>query len=115
MIEPHRTAANVEPWANDPMRLMVLRAGSVKPGILLPRRYEMDSTAINHPPHYTFSEIEPIDVIEAWKLGFHLGNVIKYVSRAAHKGDEIEDLKKAQWYLDRYILLAEMKQLRDAK
>lgn len=58
---------------------------------------------IEHPPHYNFSEIEPIDVIEAWKLGFHLGNVVKYVARAKHKGDLIENLEKARWYLDRAI------------
>ena len=46
---------------------------------------------------------EVIDVIEDWGLGFHLGNVVKYVARAEHKNDAIEDLKKARWYLDRYI------------
>jgi hypothetical protein len=65
----------------------------------------MDETreAIDHPPHYTFGAIEVIDAIEAWGLGFHLGNVVKYVARAAHKGDQLADLKKARWYLDRAI------------
>jgi hypothetical protein len=58
---------------------------------------------INHPPHYTFSKIEAIDVIEAWGLDYHLGNVLKYLARAKYKGKELEDLKKAKWYLDRYI------------
>lgn len=58
---------------------------------------------INHPAHYTFGTIEVIDAIEAWGLGFHLGNVIKYVARAAHKGRMVEDLKKARWYLTRLI------------
>jgi hypothetical protein len=58
---------------------------------------------VNHPQHYTFSQIEVIDAIEAWKLGYHLGNVIKYVARAQHKGKYLEDLKKAQWYLQREI------------
>ena len=58
---------------------------------------------INHPPHYTFSRIEAIDVIEAWGLDYHLGNVLKYLARAKYKGRELEDLKKAQWYLNRYI------------
>ena len=62
---------------------------------------------INHPQHYTFSNIEVIDAIEEWKLPYHLGNVIKYISRAPYKGKELEDLKKAQWYLDRYISLLE--------
>ena len=61
------------------------------------------SDNINRPPHYTFGTIEPIEVIEDWQLGFHLGNVVKYIARAAHKGTELEDLKKAQWYLDRQI------------
>jgi len=59
--------------------------------------------AVNHPPHYKRGGIEAIDVIEAWELGFHLGNAVKYISRAGHKGDEVEDLEKARWYLDRYI------------
>ena len=42
---------------------------------------------INHPPHYTHGKIETIDVIEDWGLGYHLGQVIKYVSRAEHKGE----------------------------
>ncbi len=59
--------------------------------------------AINHPAHYTFSDIEPITVIEAWQLGFHLGNVVKYIARAGRKGNRLDDLKKARWYLDREI------------
>ncbi|MEQ8785103.1 MAG: DUF3310 domain-containing protein [Pirellulaceae bacterium] len=59
--------------------------------------------AIEHPAHYTFSRIEVIDSIEAWELGFHLGNVVKYVARAGRKGSKLQDLKKARWYLDREI------------
>ena len=51
---------------------------------------------IDHPPHYTFGAIEVIDAIEAWGLGFHLGNGVKYVTRAAHKGQQLADLKKAR-------------------
>ena len=58
---------------------------------------------IDHPQHYTFSQIEPIDVIESWQLNFHLGNVLKYLARSEHKGRKLEDLKKARWYLDREI------------
>ena len=58
---------------------------------------------INHPKHYTAGNIEPIDVIEDWKLGYHLGCVIKYIARAPYKGTPLEDLKKARWYLDRLI------------
>lgn len=59
--------------------------------------------AVNHPSHYTRGKIEVIDFIEDQQLPYHLGNVIKYVARAGYKGDKLEDLKKARWYLDRYI------------
>ena len=62
---------------------------------------------INHPAHYGGADnpYEAIKVIEAWELNFHLGNVVKYVSRAGRKdpATELEDLKKALWYLQREI------------
>jgi len=58
---------------------------------------------VNSPPHYTKGGIDTIDFIEAKKLGYNLGNVIKYVTRSEHKGDTLEDLEKAQWYLNREI------------
>jgi len=58
---------------------------------------------VNHPPHYKVGGIEVIDFIESKKFNYNLGNVIKYVSRADHKGNRLEDLKKARWYLDREI------------
>lgn len=60
---------------------------------------------VNKPKHYTDGKIEVIDFIEDKKLGFHLGNAIKYISRAGKKDPtkEIEDLEKAQWYLNRKI------------
>lgn len=58
---------------------------------------------INHPLHYTHTKFEVIDIIEAFRLNYHMGNVIKYILRHEHKGNAIEDLKKARWYLDRYI------------
>jgi hypothetical protein len=60
---------------------------------------------VNHPPHYTFGGIEVIDAIEAWSLGFALGNAVKYIARAGRKDPTktIEDLKKARWYVDREI------------
>ena len=69
--------------------------------------YEADM--VNHPPHYTAGGIETIDFIEAKKLGYNLGNVIKYVSRSTLKGDQLENLKKAQWYLNREIKQLETK------
>lgn len=61
------------------------------------------SDSINRPSHYNYSGVEPIDVIEAWGLGFHLGNALKYIARCEHKGSAMEDLRKARWYLDREI------------
>ena len=60
---------------------------------------------VNHPSHYMDGKIEVIDFIEEKKLNFHRGNAVKYISRAGKKDPtkEIEDLKKAVWYLDREI------------
>lgn len=58
---------------------------------------------VNHPSHYNFGKYEVIDVIEDWGLGFNLGNAVKYIARADHKGNALEDLKKAAWYLQREI------------
>ncbi len=58
---------------------------------------------VERPAHYTFSNIQPIDAIEAWELGYHLGNALKYIGRAGRKGSKIDDLKKARWYLEREI------------
>jgi len=58
---------------------------------------------VNHPPHYKAGGIETIDFIEAKNLGYNLGNVVKYVSRADLKGNKLEDLQKAKWYLERAI------------
>ena len=58
---------------------------------------------VNHPTHYKTGGIETIDFIEAKKLDYHLGNVVKYITRADHKGNQLQDLQKARWYLDRAI------------
>ena len=58
---------------------------------------------VNHPSHYNMGKYEAIDVIEDWNLGFNLGNTVKYISRAGHKDNILQDLKKALWYLDREI------------
>jgi hypothetical protein len=58
---------------------------------------------VNHPPHYKTGGIETIDFIEAKQLGYNLGNVVKYISRADHKGNRKENLEKARWYLDREL------------
>lgn len=69
---------------------------SAKPGAAL-------NDPVNHPIHYCDGGIEVIDYIDAKDFNYHLGNVIKYVSRAGKKGSTVEDLKKARWYLDREI------------
>lgn len=62
---------------------------------------------VNHPSHYNQGKFEVIEVIEDQKLGFHLGNAIKYICRAGKKNPEktVEDLKKAKWYIERQIEL----------
>lgn len=57
---------------------------------------------VNHPQHYQHG-IEPIEFIESHNLNFNLGNAVKYIARAPYKGKELEDLKKAKWYLEREI------------
>lgn len=58
---------------------------------------------VNHPPHYTFGKFEVINVLEAWKLPFHLANTVKYIARTGKKQKHVEDIEKARWYLKRYI------------
>ena len=58
---------------------------------------------VNHPAHYKVGGMETIDFIEAKDLSYHLGNAVKYISRADHKGDRKQDLEKAKWYLERAI------------
>jgi len=62
---------------------------------------------VDHPNHYGGEDntYEAIKVIDAWNLGFSLGNAVKYISRAGKKNPdkETEDLKKAIWYIEHYI------------
>jgi hypothetical protein len=67
------------------------------------KMFEPKPDPVNNPAHYTVGGIETIDFIEAKKLGYNLGNVVKYLTRADHKGNKLEDLRKAQWYLTREI------------
>ena len=64
---------------------------------------------VNSPRHYTRGSIEVIDAIVDWKMDYRRGNIIKYVARAAYKGNELQDLKKAQWYLNHIIAEMEKK------
>ncbi len=66
-----------------------------------------EDTAVNHPAHYTAGGIETYDFIVAKKLSYELGNVVKYITRADYKGNKLQDLKKAQWYLNAAIKMEE--------
>ena len=58
---------------------------------------------VNSPPHYNIGKIEVIDAIEDWHLGFNDGNAIKYIARHQYKGNSIQDIEKAIWYLQRSL------------
>jgi len=83
------------PVSTEPRDYMPLGAGNAGEN--------MGSDPVNHPAHYTMGGVEVIDAIEAWGLGYCLGNAVKYVARANHKGAFVQDLKKAVWYLEREL------------
>ena len=60
---------------------------------------------VNRPPHYTFGTVEVIDFIDSMGAGydFATGNAIKYIARADHKGNKVEDLKKARFYVQHIL------------
>lgn len=72
----------------------------------------IEEDPVNHPSHYMSGGIEVHDFISAWHMNFDEGNVIKYVTRAPYKRKEVEDLKKARWYLDKLIEEAEKSEQR---
>jgi hypothetical protein len=88
---PSTTAPNAR-------KSLALFSGSPKKEKLI-----MTHDNVNHPSHYKTGGIETIDFIEAKSLSYNLGNVVKYITRADYKGNKIEDLKKAQWYLNREV------------
>lgn len=69
------------------------------------KKQDVVTDNVNHPSHYNSGRIEVIEAIEDWKLDYHRGNAVKYVSRAGKKdpSKEIEDLRKAIWYLNRSV------------
>ena len=73
--------------------------------VVMGREGPIKHDPVNSPSHYTHGGVETIDYIEAKGLDkdFCLANVIKYVSRAGYKISKLEDLKKAQYYLNRRI------------
>tara|TARA_Y100000034_G_scaffold135990_1_gene210144 strand:+ start:790 stop:1002 length:213 start_codon:yes stop_codon:yes gene_type:complete len=60
-------------------------------------------SSVDHPRHYNAGDIEAIDVIDDWDLGFYEGNVVKYIGRSRYKGNRLQDLEKALWYLQRLV------------
>ena len=62
-----------------------------------------ENDPVEHPSHYTRGNIEVIEYIEDKNFDFHLGNAIKYISRAGYKQNAVEDLRKAIWYIERKI------------
>lgn len=82
-------------------QLTPMNCGPVDGDVIIINKKE----AVNHPVHYggKHNTYEAVKVIEAWGLNFNLGNTAKYISRAGKKGDKLEDLKKAAWYLNREI------------
>lgn len=97
----------------DPPAKVWLEEYTKKVNALLDEQIELKVETIdpvNSPAHYTAGGIETIDFIEAKQLNYHLGNCVKYLSRAGLKTeDTLEDLKKAAWYLNREIENLEFK------
>jgi len=77
-------------------------ANTVKPYAAI-ELIEPENDPVNHPAHYKVGGIETIDFIEAKKLNYNLGNAVKYITRADHKGNRREDLEKAAWYIKREL------------
>jgi len=78
----------------------------IQPAPVQPAPVQPAPDMVNHPAHYKVGGLETIDFIEAKNLNYRLGNVVKYITRADHKGDRLENLKKAKWYLEREIAVS---------
>lgn len=121
MCDPYRTSARVVACRDDKqdhghmpvtnrVRTVALAMTLIIAGAALVCAQEVQMVdMVNHPPHYANLDPEPIDVIESWELGFHRGQVVKYVARAGKKdpAKTVEDLKKARFYLNRLIAIEE--------
>ncbi len=85
---------NKEEWLSRPSEYPFRKEGNL---------YSAAEQNVDHPPHYNEGRLEAIEVIEDWNLGFHCGNVVKYIARHSHMGKAREDIEKAVWYLQRYL------------
>ena len=112
--------SNFDKWLEDELKKMECREkpeaptrakasepSQTAPKAERPERKPVVNDPVEHPAHYTYGGIETIDFIESKQLDFCLGNAVKYISRAGHKLDKIEDLKKARWYIDRELKMLE--------
>ena len=99
LIENSMTIEDVKKRVNEE----ICRYGGISAELLVNELSETAKEMVNHPSHYNMGKYEAIDVIEDWQLNFNLGNTVKYISRAGHKDDIVQDLKKALWYLEREI------------
>jgi hypothetical protein len=103
-----KAVGEVQKAGLSPERIAELSVQAAKPKARMQiEMFEPKPDAVNHPAHYKVGGIETIDFIEAKKLGYNLGNVVKYLTRADHKGNKLQDLRKAQWYLEREIFNVE--------
>jgi BRCT domain type II-containing protein len=96
----HVKLKNVAPYVPMQVDLTQHKDGSITEKITM---IEPASDPVNHPAHYKVGGIETIDFIEAKKLNYNMGNAVKYITRADHKGSRKQDLEKAIWYLKREL------------
>jgi hypothetical protein len=93
--------------AGSPIDVFKIAQGRAKIRMQGTQDFEFGSSnvdLVNSPPHYKVGGIETIDFIEAKKLNYNLGNAVKYIARADHKENRLQDLQKAKWYIEREIL-----------
>lgn len=88
--------------------------GEIKSHDIHMKQQPFEYDPVEAPRHYMQGGLTPVEVAVAWKLGFILGNVIKYVGRSAHSGRELEDLRKARKYLEMQIELVEKGELKES-
>jgi len=91
---------------------MILKSFVVEKDIKVPM-WERDKDPVNSPNHYKQGNRETIEVIKDYMTsdefsGYLKGNIIKYVGRFKFKGNPLQDLKKASWYLDKLIKETEL-------
>lgn len=106
----HRKCVTPDTAMNGDLRDKLIREGYMKEpntvtdGLQSYTDYVLEKhDEVNHPPHYKAGGIECIDYLEAKCFGYHLGNAVKYITRSSLKGKPEQDIKKAIWYLNRYL------------